>query len=144
MMPKDGGIGASMKRREDVRFLTGKGRYTDDINRPGQTTSHFVRSDVAHGRIKWIDTGRRGDAGRAQDLHRRRTSPASAACPAAGRSTDRVGKPMQEPKHPVLADGKVRHVGDPIAAVVAETWPRRGTRPRRSTSTSRSCRRSST
>ena len=35
--------------------------------------------------------------------------------------TDRFGKPMQEPKHPVLADGKVRHVGDPIAAVVAET-----------------------
>ena len=50
-MPKDQGIGASVKRREDVRFLTGKGRYTDDINRPGQAHVHFLRSDVAHGRI---------------------------------------------------------------------------------------------
>ena len=50
-MPMDGGIGASSKRREDVRFLTGKGRYTDDINRPGQAYVHFLRSDVAHGRM---------------------------------------------------------------------------------------------
>jgi aerobic carbon-monoxide dehydrogenase large subunit len=43
-MPKDGGIGASTKRREDVRFLTGKGRYTDDINIRGQLYAHFMRS----------------------------------------------------------------------------------------------------
>lgn len=55
-MPKDGGIGASTKRREDVRFLTGKGRYTDDINIRGQAYAWFVRSDVAHGRIDRIDT----------------------------------------------------------------------------------------
>ena len=55
-MPKDFGIGASVKRREDVRFLTGKGRYTDDFSRHGQTYVAFVRSDVAHGRIRSIDT----------------------------------------------------------------------------------------
>ena len=59
--------------------------------------------------------------------------------------TDRFGQPMQEPKHPVLAHGKVRHVGDPIAAVVA-AQPRPGPRRRRGdrASTSRNCRRSST
>ncbi|RMH43938.1 MAG: xanthine dehydrogenase family protein molybdopterin-binding subunit, partial [Alphaproteobacteria bacterium] len=55
-MPKDHGIGASSRRREDIRFLTGKGNYTDDINRPGQAYAHFRRSDVAHGRIRAIDT----------------------------------------------------------------------------------------
>ena len=55
-MPKDHGIGASSKRREDVRFLTGKGRYTDDINLPGQAYVHFLRSDVAHGKLNKVDT----------------------------------------------------------------------------------------
>ena len=55
-MPKDEGIGASSKRREDVRFLTGKGRYTDDLNRPGQVHVYFLRSDVAHGVLKRVDT----------------------------------------------------------------------------------------
>jgi carbon-monoxide dehydrogenase large subunit len=61
-MSKHEGIGASSKRREDVRFLTGAGRYTDDMNRPGQTHVAFLRSQVAHGPI----------------------SRAWAACPAAG------------------------------------------------------------
>ena len=55
-MPKDHGIGASPKRREDVRFLTGKGQYTDDINVHGQTYVHFLRSDVAHAKINKVDT----------------------------------------------------------------------------------------
>ena len=55
-MPKDNGIGASPRRREDVRFLTGRGQYTDDINLHGQTYAVFLRSDVAHGKINSIDT----------------------------------------------------------------------------------------
>ncbi|MBP6736861.1 MAG: xanthine dehydrogenase family protein molybdopterin-binding subunit, partial [Rhodobacteraceae bacterium] len=55
-MPKDHGIGASSKRREDIRFLTGKGVYTDDLALHGQTFAVFVRSTVAHGRIKAINT----------------------------------------------------------------------------------------
>ena len=55
-MPKDYGIGASSKRREDVRFLSGRGVYTDDMALHGQTYAVFVRSNVAHGRIKSINT----------------------------------------------------------------------------------------
>ena len=49
------GIGSSVRRTEDKKFLTGKGKYTDDINRPGQVQAYFLRSDVAHAKIKKID-----------------------------------------------------------------------------------------
>ncbi|MGX0901863.1 carbon-monoxide dehydrogenase large subunit [Roseovarius sp. MBR-79] len=120
-MPKDGGIGASTKRREDVRFLTGNGHYTDDINLRGQAYVHFLRSDVAHGRLTSVDTA----AAEAMPGVLRIFTGADFAdlggLPCGWQVTDRFGEVMQEPKHPVLAHGKVRHVGDPIAAVVAET-----------------------
>ena len=50
------GIGARVQRVEDRRFITGKGRYTDDINRPRQTYAYFLRSPHAHARITAIDT----------------------------------------------------------------------------------------
>ena len=120
-MPKDHGIGASPKRREDVRFLTGKGQYTDDINLHGQTYVHFLRSDVAHGIIKSIDIS---DAENMPGVVRIFTGAdfeGVGGLPCGWQVTDRHGQPMQEPGHPVLARGKVRHVGDPIAAIVAET-----------------------
>ena len=49
------GIGTATKRREDVRFLRGKGNYTDDMNRPGQSHVVFLRSQVAHGVVRSID-----------------------------------------------------------------------------------------
>src|SRR3977135_346760 len=49
------GIGASVRRKEDLRFITGKGQYTDDISRPGETRAMFVRSPHAHAKIKKID-----------------------------------------------------------------------------------------
>ena len=49
------GIGASVRRKEDRKFITGRGRYTDDINRAGQLHAFFVRSDVAHAKIKSVD-----------------------------------------------------------------------------------------
>ena len=52
----ENGIGASLKRKEDNRFLTGKGNYTDDINRPGQTHAYIVRSPHAHATINSVDT----------------------------------------------------------------------------------------
>ena len=55
-MPKDTGIGASPKRREDVRFLTGAGNYTDDINIRGQAYMRVLRSDIANGKINGINT----------------------------------------------------------------------------------------
>ena len=52
----ENGIGASMRRKEDRRFLTGNGNYLDDINVGGQTYAYFVRSPHAHAKIKSIDT----------------------------------------------------------------------------------------
>ena len=115
-------IGAATKRREDVRFLTGKGRYTDDINVNGQAHVYFLRSQVAHGRIVSLDTT---EAQAADGVVRVFTGDDFAGVGGlpCGWCVHRPIRPspMQEPPHPVLAQGKVRHVGDPVAAIVAET-----------------------
>jgi aerobic carbon-monoxide dehydrogenase large subunit len=120
-MPKDHGIGASSKRREDIRFLTGQGRYTDDINLHGQAYVHFLRSDVAHGRLHKVDTSAAEGMPGVIRIFTGKDFEGVGGLPCGWQVTDRHGNPMQEPPHPVLAQGKVRHVGDPIAAVVAET-----------------------
>ena len=120
-MPKDHGIGASQKRREDVRFLTGAGQYTDDINVYGQTYCVFVRSDVAHGRIVSIDTSAAAAMPGVVRIFTGKDFEGVGGLPCGWLITDKAGEPMKEPGHPVLAIGKVRHVGDPYAAVVADT-----------------------
>lgn len=120
-MPKDGGIGASSKRREDVRFLTGAGNYTDDINLRGQAYAFFLRSDVAHGTINSVDTSAAESMPGVVKVFTGADFEAVGGMPCGWQVTDRHGQPMQEPRHPVLAHGKVRHVGEPIAAVVADT-----------------------
>jgi carbon-monoxide dehydrogenase large subunit len=120
-MPKDGGIGASSKRREDVRFLTGNGKYTDDINLRGQAYVHFLRSDIAHGRIKGIDTSAAAGMEGVIRVFTGADFEGVGGMPCGWQVTDRHGQPMQEPPHPILAQGKVRHVGEPVAAVVAES-----------------------
>ncbi|MGR3364589.1 MAG: xanthine dehydrogenase family protein molybdopterin-binding subunit [Maritimibacter harenae] len=120
-MPADGGIGAPMKRREDIRFLTGTGRYTDDLNRPGQAYVHFLRSNVAHGRLKSVNTEEAAKMPGVVRIFTGADFEGVGGIPCGWQVTDKHGQPMQEPAHPVLAQGKVRHVGDPIAAVVAET-----------------------
>ncbi|TDL79505.1 xanthine dehydrogenase family protein molybdopterin-binding subunit [Palleronia sediminis] len=120
-MPKDGGIGSSPKRREDIRFLTGTGRYSDDINLHGQAYAHFVRSDVAHGRILSIGTEAAMAMPGVIRVFTARDFEGAGGIPCGWQITSRDGSVMQEPKHPILAEGKVRHVGDPIAVVVAET-----------------------
>ncbi|MGR3467277.1 MAG: xanthine dehydrogenase family protein molybdopterin-binding subunit [Shimia sp.] len=121
-MPKDGGIGAASKRREDVRFLTGAGRYTDDINVNGQAYVHFLRSDVAHARINGINSEAAAAMPGVLRIFTGTDFEGVGGIPCGWQVTDRHGQPMQEPAHPVLAQGKVRHVGDPICAVVAETY----------------------
>ncbi|GMG83066.1 xanthine dehydrogenase family protein molybdopterin-binding subunit [Paralimibaculum aggregatum] len=120
-MPKDHGIGASSKRREDIRFLTGKGQYTDDINRPGQLYCHFLRSDVAHGRIAKLDTAAAAAMPGVVAIHTAQDLAAVGGVPCGWQVTDKNGEAMKEPKHPILAEGKVRHVGDPVAAILAES-----------------------
>ena len=120
-MPKDGGIGASSKRREDVRFLTGAGNYTDDINIHGQAHVFFLRSDVAHATINGVDTSAADGMPGVVKIFTGADFEAIGGMPCGWQVTDRHGQPMQEPKHPVLAHGKIRHVGEPVAAVVADT-----------------------
>ncbi|QFT60203.1 Carbon monoxide dehydrogenase large chain [Sulfitobacter sp. THAF37] len=120
-MPKDGGIGASTKRREDVRFLTGNGNYTDDINLRGQAYVFFLRSDVAHGKLTNVDTSAAEGMDGVVKIFTGKDFEGVGGMPCGWQVTDKHGQPMQEPGHPVLAQGKVRHVGEPIAAVVAET-----------------------
>ena len=124
-MPKDGeiksGIGASSKRREDVRFLTGNGNYTDDINIRGQAYVFFLRSDIAHGTLNSVDTSAAAAMPGVVQIFTGADFEAVGGIPCGWLVTDKHGEPMQEPKHPVLAHGKVRHVGEPIAAVVADS-----------------------
>ncbi len=120
-MPKDGGIGASSKRREDVRFLTGNGRYTDDFNINGQAHAYFLRSEIAHGALKLIDASKAEAMPGVLAVFTGKDFEGVGGLPCGWLITDRDGEPMKEPAHPVLAQGKVRHVGDPIAAVVAES-----------------------
>ncbi len=120
-MPKDHGIGASPKRREDIRFLTGAGNYTDDINIHGQAYVYFLRSDVAHGTINNIDTSAADGMPGVVRIFTGADFEGIGGLPCGWCVTDKHGQPMKEPAHPVLAQGKVRHVGDPIAAIVADS-----------------------
>jgi carbon-monoxide dehydrogenase large subunit len=115
------GIGASVKRREDFRFIKGLGKYTDDFNLAGQLYCYILRSSVAHAKINNIDTSQVGEGVRVftgADLD----AAGVGGLPCGWLVTSRDGSPMKEPKHPILATGKVRHVGDPIAAVIADSY----------------------
>src|SRR5580658_6346576 len=117
------GIGASVRRKEDARFLNGRGNYTDDINRPGQLHAYVKRSDRPHAKINGIDTSA---ASKAPGVIAVFTGPDMAAdsiggLPCGWQIHNKDGSPMAEPPHPVIATGKVRHVGDPVAVVIAET-----------------------
>ena len=117
----DGGFGASTKRREDIRFLTGRGKYTDDHAPAGMCHAAFARSQIAHGTIKRVGA----DAAKAMPgvlaVYTGEDFAEVGGNPAGWLINSRDGTPMHEPKRPVLAHGKVRHVGDAYAAVVAET-----------------------
>lgn len=116
-------IGKPLQRREDYRFLTGAGQYTDDVVLPGQTYGVFLRSPHAHARIKSIDLGKAKAAPgvvaifTGADLADAKVG----GLPCGWLIHSKDGSPMKEPPHPVLAQGKVRHVGDQVALVVAET-----------------------
>ena len=120
-MPKDSGIGASTLRREDVRFLTGTGEYTDDIQLAKQCFAVFARSTVANGRINAIDTSAAAEMPGVLAIFTGEDFTEVGGNPAGWLINSRDGEPMKEPKRPVLAHGKVRHVGDAYAAVIAET-----------------------
>ncbi len=115
------GIGASVRRKEDLRFISGRGNYTDDINRPGQTHMVIKRSDRPHARIISIDTSAALAAPGVVAVYTGDDFVNIGGLPCGWQIHNKDGSPMVEPKHPVIAHGKVRHVGDPIAVVIAET-----------------------
>jgi len=114
------GIGARVLRKEDRRFLTGRGEFVADLAIPGALHGVLVRSPHAHARIRAIDAA--GATGTVAVL-----SGADMATDGIGpmrsiwtiRSKD--GRPMAEPPRWALARGRVRHVGEPVALVLAET-----------------------
>ena len=119
------GIGAAVRRKEDRRFITGTGHYTDDINRPGQVCAYFLRSPHAHATIKSIDikaaskmpgvlavlTGTELAADKIGNL----------ICGWMIHSKD--GSPMKMAAHPALANGKACHVGDEVAMARPQLAP---------------------
>jgi carbon-monoxide dehydrogenase large subunit len=117
------GIGASVKRKEDRRLLVGKGNYTDDITLPHQAHAVFVRSMYAHARINAIHTAAAKDAPgvigvlTGEDV----AADGLGGLPCGWLIKNKDGSNMVEPPHPALAQGKVRHVGDPVVMVVANT-----------------------
>ncbi|MDH4181628.1 MAG: xanthine dehydrogenase family protein molybdopterin-binding subunit, partial [Betaproteobacteria bacterium] len=114
-------MGKSVRRKEDYRFLTGAGQYTDDVNPDRHTHAYFLRSPHAHARIRGIDTSRAKAAPGVVAVCTSADLEGVNGLPCGWLITGTDGKPMNEPPHPVLAKGKVRHVGDPVAMVVAET-----------------------
>ena len=116
-------IGQAIKRKEDYRFLTGAGQYTDDITLPNQTYAYFLRSPHAHAAIKGINlTAAKAAPGvvaifTGDDIAAAKVG----GLPCGWLITDVNGQPMKEPPHPLLAQGKVRHVGDQVAVVIADT-----------------------
>src|SRR4029077_10620096 len=116
-------IGASVKRTEDIRFITGKGHYVDDVNRHGQAFAYFLRSPHAHATIDKIDFAA---ALKAPGVVAVFTGDDIAADKVGGlicgwmiHSKD--GTPLKAGPHPAPAQGKVRYVGDHVAVVIAET-----------------------
>jgi carbon-monoxide dehydrogenase large subunit len=115
------GIGQPVRRSEDPTLLRGEGRYTDDVNRPGQAYAVMVRSTVAHGVIRGVDT----TAAKAMPGVLAVLTAADLAgygglkCNLPLKSRD--GSPIRYTPRPALAGDKVRYVGDPVACVIAET-----------------------
>ena len=108
----------SVRRLEDVRFLTGRGRYVDDISEPAALHGHFVRSPHAHASIRSLD------AAQARALPGVRLVATSDDLAADGLGTMpclAAVKPMIVPPRTALATGRARHVGDPVAFIVADS-----------------------
>ncbi len=121
MNARQGFIGQSVVRREDARFLTGRGQYTDDITLHGQTYAYFLRSPHAHAKIKSLSTAAAAKAPGVLGVFTGEHFKAIGGLPCGWLINNIDGTPMKEPKHPVLASEKVRYVGDRVALVVAET-----------------------
>jgi aerobic carbon-monoxide dehydrogenase large subunit len=116
-------IGQGVSRFEDPRLIRGGGRYTDDIKLPGMVHAVVLRSPYAHAKIKSIDsTAAKAAPGVLAVLTAADVSAAGYGdLPVPGNLKRRDGSPMYKARYPILAEDRVRWVGDYIAFVVAET-----------------------
>jgi len=117
-------VGSRVERKEDKKFLTGKGRYTADINLANQTYAYFVRSPHARAKIKNIDISK---ASKASGVIRILTGKELAADKIGGliagwKIVSQDGTDMKVPPHPPLATDSVNYVGDHVAIVIAESF----------------------
>jgi carbon-monoxide dehydrogenase large subunit len=117
------GIGVSIPRVEDQRFITGRGTYTDDIVRPGQAHAYIFRSSVAHGIVRRLDVAAARAAKGVVDVFTGADLRADGIgdLPCGWMTKNIDGTPMFSPSHPVIAVDRVRHVGEPLAVIVAES-----------------------
>ena len=117
------GIGQPVLRSEDPKLLTGRGEYTDDFSAAGQAYAVFLRSPVAHGNIVKLDTSAAAAAPGVIAVHTgedlRADDVKDIPCPIGVKSRD--GSSAVVPPRPAMAVGQVKHVGDPVAVVIAET-----------------------
>ena len=117
------GIGRSVRRKEDFRFLTGGGRFTDDLNLDGQAYVYFLRSPHAHAEIALIDTAAAAAAPGVVAVFTGADTQADglAPIPCLAEVAFKNGDKMFNPPRHALALDRVRFVGDLVAMVVAES-----------------------
>ncbi|MEM8631238.1 MAG: xanthine dehydrogenase family protein molybdopterin-binding subunit [Pseudomonadota bacterium] len=117
------GIGARVKRKEDKRFLTGKGKYTDDVRMENQAYAAFVRSHHAHAKLTGLDTSvaERMPGVIAVLDGQEMTADGIGSIICGWAITSKDGSPMNMGTWRPLADDKVRYVGDAVAVVIAES-----------------------
>ena len=114
------GMGSSVLRKEDYRFITGRGKYTDDINHSNQLHAYFLRSPVAHANLISVDIESAKSSPGVVAIYTSKDIDASLPC--GWEAPTKPGTPpMHEPPWPVFAKDKIRFVGEMIAVVIAET-----------------------
>ncbi|MBS1978602.1 MAG: xanthine dehydrogenase family protein molybdopterin-binding subunit [Bacteroidetes bacterium] len=114
-------IGKSIKRVEDKRFITGKANYTDDIVLPGMTYGAFVRSPYANAKVKKVDISKAKVMPGVIAIYTGADVAAVNGVPCGWQVNFKNGATMKEPKHPLLVADRTKHVGDPVAFVIAES-----------------------
>jgi carbon-monoxide dehydrogenase large subunit len=121
MRPMKFGVGQPSRRLEDVRFLTGEGRYTGDLVPDGALQALVLRSGYAHARFSFgnLDAARNMPGVRLVLTHADVADLGGLPCLGPARNSD--GKMMDLTPYPILADGVARHVGDAVAFIVADT-----------------------
>ena len=112
-------IGKPVKRVEDKRFITGKGRYTDDIVLPGMVYAYIIRSPYAHARINSIDTSAATAMDGVVAVFTGKDITGITGVPTGWQVNFKNGDTMKEPPHPLIVADKVRHMGDNVAVVIA-------------------------